>query len=115
MNSIKSFMLALVAIAVMPVMAQKSIPLVYDQEFTGAGYPAPQFPTVEEAVVSETLTNPFEFSNSNVQLKEFKDWERRRAEIVHELRSFTSTNIMKSARNRWSTRKILRPSWKIVP
>ena len=88
MNRIKSFTLALVAIAVMPVMAQKSIPLVYDQEFTGAGYPAPQFPTVEEAVVSETLTNPFVFSNSNVQLKEFKDWERRRAEIVRELQHY---------------------------
>ena len=35
-----------------------------DQEWAGSKYPAPAFPSVEEATVSETLTNPFEFSNS---------------------------------------------------
>ena len=81
-------MMAVAVWAVMPAMAQKSIPLVYDQEFTGARYAAPQFPTVEEAAVSEALTNPLEFSNSTKKVKKFKDWEKRRAEIVRELQHY---------------------------
>ena len=85
MKSIKSMLFAAIAMAVVPAMAQKSIPLVYDQEFTGAKYPAPAFPTVDEAKVVETLPNPFEFSNGKKQVKKFKDWEKRRAEIIREL------------------------------
>ena len=82
MKSIRSFVMAAAVLAVVPAMAQKSIPLVYDQEFAGAKYPAPAFPAVEEATSLETLPNPFEFSNSKKQVKKFKDWEKRRAEIV---------------------------------
>ena len=85
MKRIKSLFIATAALIVAPAMAQKSIPLVYDQEFAGAKYPAPAFPTVEEAKSLETLPNPFEFSNSTKQVKKFKDWEKRRAEIVREL------------------------------
>ena len=88
MKSIRSFFVAAAALAVIPAMAQKSIPLVYDQEFTGANYPAPAFPTVDEATSLETLPNPFEFSNSKKQVKKFKDWEKRRAEIVRELQHY---------------------------
>ena len=88
MKKIKSFVTAAVVLAVIPAMAQKSIPLVYDQEFTGAKYPAPAFPTVDEAKNLETLPNPFEFSNSKKQVKKFKDWEKRRAEIVRELQHY---------------------------
>jgi len=88
MKSIKSFFAVAAALAVIPAMAQKSIPLVYDQEFTGAKYPAPAFPTVDEAKSLETLPNPFEFSNSTKQVKKFKDWEKRRAEIVRELQHY---------------------------
>ena len=85
MKRIKSLFIATAALIVAPAMAQNSIPLVYDQEFAGAKYPAPAFPTVEEAKSLETLPNPFEFSNSTKQVKKFKDWEKRRAEIVREL------------------------------
>ena len=88
MKRIKFFVTAAVVLAVIPAMAQKSIPLVYDQEFTGAKYPAPAFPTVDEAKSLETLPNPFEFSNSKKQVKKFKDWEKRRAEIVRELQHY---------------------------
>ena len=88
MKRIKSFMVAAAVLAVVPAMAQKSIPLVYEQEFTGAKYAAPAFPTVDEAKSLETLPNPFEFSNSKKQVKKFKDWEKRRAEIVRELQHY---------------------------
>ena len=81
-------MLAVAAMSVMPAAAQKEIPLVYDQEFTGAKYAAPAFPSVNEAKSLETLPNPFEFSNSTKQVKKFKDWEKRRAEIVRELQHY---------------------------
>ena len=88
MKSIRSFVMAAAVLAVIPAMAQKSIPLVYDQEFAGAKYPAPAFPSVDEATNLETLPNPFEFSNSKKQVKKFKDWEKRRAEIVRELQHY---------------------------
>ena len=88
MKRIKLFMLTAAVLAVIPAMAQKSIPLVYDQEFTGAKYAAPAFPTVDEAKTLETLPNPFEFSNSTKQVKKFSDWEKRRAEIVRELQHY---------------------------
>ena len=88
MKSIRSFVMAAAVLAVVPAMAQKSIPLVYDQEFTGAKYAAPAFPTVEESKDLATLPNPFEFSNSNKQVKKFSDWEKRRAEIVRELQHY---------------------------
>ena len=88
MKSIKSLMMTAAVLTVIPAMAQKSIPLVYDQEFAGSKYPSPAFPSVSDAKALETLPNPFEFSNSNKQVKKFKDWEKRRAEIVRELQHY---------------------------
>ena len=84
-NLKKSGILAIATLAIAPVFAQKTIPLVYDKEFTGSAYPAPAFPTVGEASDLKTLPNPFEFSNSTKQVKKFKDWEKRRSEIIREL------------------------------
>lgn len=84
-NLKKSGILAIAALAIAPAFAQKTIPLVYDKEFTGSAYPAPAFPTVDEASDLKTLPNPFEFSNSTKQVKKFKDWEKRRSEIIREL------------------------------
>jgi hypothetical protein len=86
MKRLGLFTLAL-AVA-MPNFAKKEIPLVYDVEFTGAEYEAPYFPTLEEAPIVKTLPNPFEFSNSAKQVKKFKDWEKRRAEIIRELEHY---------------------------
>ncbi|MCQ2074994.1 MAG: hypothetical protein MJY77_07405 [Bacteroidaceae bacterium] len=81
----KSGILAIATLAIAPAFAQKTIPLVYDKEFTGSAYPAPAFPTVGEASDLKTLPDPFEFSNSTKQVKKFKDWEKRRSEIIREL------------------------------
>ncbi len=85
MKRIKSGLVAACIIAAAPVLAQKSIPLVYDQEFIGAKYAAPAFTTLDNAATVSTLPNPFEFSNSKKQVKKFKDWEKRRSEIIREL------------------------------
>ncbi len=85
MKSMKIGLAAACALIAAPVFAQKSIPLVYDQEFTGSKYPAPAMPAVGESPVIESLPNPFEFENSKKKVKKFKDWEKRRAEIVREL------------------------------
>ena len=76
---------AAIALAAAPIFAQKNIPLVYDQEFTGSKYPEPAYVSVDEATEVTALPNPFEFSNSKKQVKKFKDWEKRRAEIIREL------------------------------
>lgn len=76
---------AAIALAAAPIFAQKNIPLVYDQEFTGSKYPEPAYVSVDEATEVKALPNPFEFSNSKKQVKKFKDWEKRRAEIIREL------------------------------
>ena len=82
------YLLAACAIVAVQASAQKNIPLVYDQEFTGAKFAEPAYLTVDKAPVVETLPNPFEFSNSKKQVKKFKDWEKRRAEIIHELEQY---------------------------
>ena len=89
MKTLKTIaLIAACALVSVQAAAKKKIPLVYDQEFTGAKYAAPAFPTVAEAKSLETLPNPFEFSNSTKKVKKFKDWEKRRAEIVRELYHF---------------------------
>ena len=84
----KSGVLAIAALIAAPTFAQKSIPLVYDQEFTGSKYAAPAMPTLENAVDEASLPNPFLFENSRKEVKKFKDWEKRRAEIVRELYNY---------------------------
>ena len=89
MMRMKSILVAAAVLAAASVTAKKSsIPLVYDQEFTGAKYAAPAFASVSDAKNLETLPNPFEFENSKKQVKKFKDWEKRRAEIVRELQHY---------------------------
>ena len=89
MKTLKAIVLfSACALVSVQAVAKKKIPLVYDQEFTGSKYAAPAFPTVDEAKPSATLPNPFEFSNSTKQVKKFKDWEKRRAEIVRELQHY---------------------------
>lgn len=81
----KIILLAACAVMAAQAGAQKNIPLVYDQEFTGAKYAEPTYYTLENAKVEKALTNPFEFTGSTKQVKKFKDWEKRRAEIINEL------------------------------
>ena len=70
------------------VFAQKNIPLVYGDEFTGAAYELPELPELDQLPVVTTLPNPFEFSNSKKQVKKFKQWEKRRSEIIAEIQHY---------------------------
>lgn len=81
----KLFAASALLLAVTTAGAKKTIPLVYDKEFTGAQFEAPYFPAPSECKEDKALPNPFEYSNSTKQVKKFKDWEKRRAEIVREL------------------------------
>lgn len=62
--------------------AQKNIPLVYDKENTGAKFPAPAFPTIADSDPQELLPNPFLFAGNGKEIKNFKQWEKRRNEIM---------------------------------
>ena len=89
MKNLQKISLVAACLAIVaPVTAQKNIPLVYDQEFTGAKYAEPAYRSVADNPTSKALPNPFEFEYSKKQVKKFKDWEKRRAEIVHELQHY---------------------------
>ena len=89
MNKIMKFgLIAAFTLTSSPLLSKKSIPLVYDVEHTGAHFDAPYLPTLEEAPVIKTLPNPFEWSNGKGEVKKFKDWSRRRSEIIKELQHY---------------------------
>ncbi len=89
MKNLQKISLVAACLAIVaPVTAQKNIPLVYDQEFTGAKYAEPAYRSVADNPTSKALPNPFEFEYSKKQVKKFKDWEKRRAEIIHELQHY---------------------------
>src|SRR5574344_2833053 len=81
-------LLATAMLLSVPCLAKNDIPLVYDVEFTGSEYEMPVLPTLEESPIINTLPNPFEFSNGKGSVKKFKDWSRRRSEIVRELQHY---------------------------
>ena len=58
----------------------KEIPLVYDVEFTGANYPLPPLPSVDELPAVEPLPDPFVWADGSGRDTTFKSWERHRAE-----------------------------------
>ena len=78
----------LLCVAALSVNAQKSIPLVYDQENTGSHFPAPVMLPASELPVIKTLTDPLEWSNGRGRALKFKKWERRRNEIAAEIQHY---------------------------
>lgn len=82
--------LSILATALISVsaFAQKNIPLVYQVENTGADYMAPIFPPFDQLPEIKELPDPFKFSFGKGEVKKFKDWERRRAEIAHEIQYY---------------------------
>jgi hypothetical protein len=60
--------------------APKEIPLVYDVEFTGANYPLPPLPSVNELPTVAPLPDPFVWADGSGRDTTFKSWERHRAE-----------------------------------
>jgi hypothetical protein len=64
------------------------IPLVYDVENTGANYPKPVLPTLNDLPTVEPLTDPFEWSDGSGRSTNFSDWSHRRAEIGEEFQNY---------------------------
>jgi hypothetical protein len=67
---------------------QDSIPLVYETEHTGAGFPLPRFPALDELPAIVPLTDPFAWSDGSGRSTRFEDWSRRRAEIKAEMEHY---------------------------
>ena len=75
------------ALCSMSLSAQKSIPLVYDVENTGADA-SPILPGRQEARQVKALTDPFEWSDGKGRVKKFADWRKRRGEIAKEIQHY---------------------------
>ena len=67
---------------------QQEIPLVYDVENTASQYAAPAMPGLDELPVVETLPDPLQWSDGSGRVKNTKQWEKRRAEIMAELQHY---------------------------
>ena len=83
-------MFALLLFVVLQASAQKKsgVPLVYSVENTGAKYDAPSFFTPSQLPSVSTLPNPFVFSDGKKEVKKFKQWTKRRAEIAQEIQYY---------------------------
>ncbi len=83
-----SLNVALGAMLMLVASCKQEIPLVYDVENTGAAYELPVLPSFDELPVVEPLTDPLLWSDGSGRVKNFKDWKRRRAEIIRELEHY---------------------------
>lgn len=68
--------------------SKAQVPLVYNVENTGAGYPAPPLPTLNQLPVVDPLPDPFMWSDGSGRSTNFSDWERRRNEIKKEIENY---------------------------
>ena len=64
------------------------IPLVYIVENTSDGFPAIELPTLEQAVEIQTLPDPFAWADGSGRSTKFKDWKRRRSEIIQQMQHY---------------------------
>jgi hypothetical protein len=66
----------------------QEIPLVYDEENTGASFSKPVLPAFSELPVVEPLTDPFMWSDGSGRSTNFSDWSHRRSEIKAEIEHY---------------------------
>lgn len=66
----------------------QEIPLVYGFENTGASFPSPVLPSLNELPIIHPLTDPFEWSNRSGRDTSFASWSHRRAEIKAEIEHY---------------------------
>jgi hypothetical protein len=66
----------------------QDVPLVYDVENTGVGFPQPVLPSVDELPIVRPLTDPFEWSDGSGRDTTFASWSHRRAEIKAEIENY---------------------------
>ncbi len=67
---------------------QSNLPLVYDNEHTGAQFEKPAFPEFNKLPIVRPLTDPFAWSNGSGRSTKFADWSRRRSEIKAEIEHY---------------------------
>jgi len=87
-NVISPFLLIGFFLLACPVKGQKSIPLVYSVENSGEKYAAPDMPELDKLPRIKTLPDPFAWANGKGRSIKFKDWERRRSEIINQLQHY---------------------------
>lgn len=69
-------------------LAKTELPLAYEQENTGAHFPAPVMPAPEALPVIKQLPDPLAWSNGSGRVANFADWERRRNEIAAQIQHY---------------------------
>ena len=63
-------------------------PLVFGVEHTGAGFPKPDLPDIENLPSVRPLPDPFAWSDGSGRSTRFRDWARRRSEIKAEIEHY---------------------------
>ncbi len=67
----------------------QGMPYVYDVENTGADYPKPfHLPSFNDLPSTQSLPDPFEWSDGRGRIAHFSDWRYRRAEIGAEIQHY---------------------------
>ncbi|MGB2870201.1 MAG: T9SS type A sorting domain-containing protein [Bacteroidota bacterium] len=86
-KNIVLFALLLNASVAADISAQK-LPLVYDVENTGAGFPAPPMPPLNALPVINSFPDPFLWADSSSRLLYKSDWMRRRSQIGAQIQHY---------------------------
>ena len=89
----KTFRIALLVniLLVVGSSAQK-MPLVYDVENTGADFPAPALPSINNLPSINSLPDPFLWADGSGRLSKYSEWRRRRAEISAQVQHYLLGN-----------------------
>ncbi len=66
----------------------QEVPLVFEAEHTGARFPIPVLPAIENLPIVRPLTDPFQWSDGSGRSTKFADWSRRRSEIKSEIEHY---------------------------
>lgn len=68
--------------------ASDVIPLAYNKEDTSTGYPSIALPPIEKMPAITTLPDPLALADSSRRVTDIAGWERRRSEILQQLRHY---------------------------
>ncbi len=69
-------------------LSAQTMPLVYGVENTGANDPIPYMPGLSQLPVIHSLPDPFAYPDGAGRIKNFSDWEIRRAEIGAQIQNY---------------------------
>lgn len=80
--------LAALLLSQMTTFGQTAIPLVYDKECANDNFRVPEMPAIDKLPEITTLPDPFAWADGSGRSTDFKDWERHRFEIAHQLQHY---------------------------